>query len=133
MGTGMILRVGGVRRPPAPARRRGARAGGYRSASGGMAGRAATGPGARGTPTSREAGPPPGSALPVATGCDSVRRDVKKGAPSAMSDVTADEVKERARVAGLSLREDRVEMVRRLLADALGPLRRADARAIQPV
>ena len=50
-----------------------------------------------------------------------------------MSDVTLDEVKRRAQVANLTLREDRLEMVRRLLADALAPLRRADSRAIQTV
>jgi RimJ/RimL family protein N-acetyltransferase len=51
----------------------------------------------------------------------------------AMSDVTVDEVRNRARAAGLTLREDRLEMVRRLLADALAPVRGTDARAIQAV
>ncbi|MGH7355700.1 MAG: hypothetical protein ACRELS_14130 [Candidatus Rokuibacteriota bacterium] len=50
-----------------------------------------------------------------------------------MSDVTLDEVKKRAQAAGLVLREDRLEMVRRLLTDALAPLRRTDSRAVQAV
>jgi hypothetical protein len=50
-----------------------------------------------------------------------------------MDDVTLDEVRTRARAAGLVLREDRLEMVRRLLADALAPLRAADSRALRPV
>ena len=48
-------------------------------------------------------------------------------------DVTKDEVKRRAQVAGLTLREDRLEMVRRLLNDALAPLRRLDSRAIRTI
>jgi hypothetical protein len=50
-----------------------------------------------------------------------------------MGDVTRDEVVRRAQAAGLTLREDRLEMVRRLLADALAPLRAQDSRAIQAV
>ena len=50
-----------------------------------------------------------------------------------MSDVTLDEVKRRAQAAGLALREDRLEMVRRLLAEALAPLRRTDSREVQAV
>ena len=50
-----------------------------------------------------------------------------------MSDVTLDEVKKRAQAAGLVLREDRLEMVRRLLTDALAPLRKTDSRAAQAV
>jgi len=46
-------------------------------------------------------------------------------------DVTLDEVRRRAAVAGVTLREDRVEMVRRLLTDALAPLRRMDSRALR--
>ncbi len=46
-------------------------------------------------------------------------------------DVTLDEVRRRAAVAGVTLREDRVEMVRRLLNDALAPLRRMDSRALR--
>jgi hypothetical protein len=48
-----------------------------------------------------------------------------------MSDVTLDDVKKRAQAAGLTLREDRLEMVRRLLSDALAPLRTLDSRAVQ--
>jgi hypothetical protein len=50
-----------------------------------------------------------------------------------MSNITLDEVKQRAQAAGLALREDRLEMVRRLLADALAPLRREDSRAVQAI
>jgi hypothetical protein len=50
-----------------------------------------------------------------------------------MSDVTLDEVKQRARAAGLTLRDERLEMVRRLLAEALAPLRRTDSHAVQTV
>ena len=48
-----------------------------------------------------------------------------------MSDeITLDDVKRRAQVAGLTLREDRIEMVRQLLKEALIPLRRLDSRAV---
>jgi hypothetical protein len=46
-------------------------------------------------------------------------------------DITVDEVKRRAQLAGLTLREDRIEQVRRLLADALAPLRTLDSRSIR--
>jgi hypothetical protein len=46
------------------------------------------------------------------------------------ADVTIDEVKRRAAVAGVRIREDRWEMVRALVADALRPIRRIDSRAI---
>src|SRR5262249_38062034 len=48
-------------------------------------------------------------------------------------DVTLDEVRARAAVAGLVLREERLEMVRLLLADALAPLRRTDTHAVRTV
>jgi len=48
-----------------------------------------------------------------------------------MSDeMTLDDVKRRAAVAGLAIREDRLESVRQLLKDALAPLRRMDSRAV---
>ena len=50
-----------------------------------------------------------------------------------MSDVTLDEVKKRAQAAGLTLREDRLEMVRGLLTEALAPLRSMDSRAVRAV
>jgi hypothetical protein len=50
-----------------------------------------------------------------------------------MDDVTLDEVRARAAAAKLVLREERLEMVRRLLADALAPLRRTDARVVRAV
>jgi hypothetical protein len=48
-------------------------------------------------------------------------------------DITVDEVRKRAQVAGVTVREDRLEMVRRLLSDALAPLRRMDSRALRAV
>jgi hypothetical protein len=50
-----------------------------------------------------------------------------------MSDVTLDEVKKRAQAAGLTLRDDRLEMVRRLLNEALAPLGKTDSRAVRTV
>lgn len=50
-----------------------------------------------------------------------------------MNDVTLDEVRKRAQAAGLTLRDDRLEMVRRLLNDALAPLRKTDSRAVQAI
>jgi hypothetical protein len=46
-------------------------------------------------------------------------------------EITLDEVRKRAAIAGVTLREDRIEMVRRLLNDALAPLRRMDSRALR--
>jgi hypothetical protein len=45
-------------------------------------------------------------------------------------EITLDDVKRRAAVAGLALRPERLEMVRRLLQDALAPLRRLDSRTV---
>jgi hypothetical protein len=48
-----------------------------------------------------------------------------------MSDeIDLDEVRRRARAAGIALREDRLEMVRFLLRDALAPLCRLDSREV---
>ena len=47
------------------------------------------------------------------------------------NEITLDEVRRRAQVAGITLREDRLEMVRALLADALAPLRRMDSRTLR--
>ena len=46
-------------------------------------------------------------------------------------EITVDDVKRRAQVAGLTLREDRIEMVRQLLKEALAPLRRLNSRAVR--
>jgi hypothetical protein len=49
-----------------------------------------------------------------------------------MSDeITRDEVERRAQAAGLAIRPERVEMVRKLLAEALAPLRKIDTRAVR--
>ena len=45
-------------------------------------------------------------------------------------EITQDDVRKRAAVAGLAIREDRLESVRQLLKDALAPLRRLDSRAV---
>jgi hypothetical protein len=45
-------------------------------------------------------------------------------------EITHDDVRKRAAVAGLAIREDRLESVRQLLKDALAPLRRMDSRAV---
>jgi hypothetical protein len=47
------------------------------------------------------------------------------------TEITLDEVKRRAAAAGLTIREDRWEMVRKLLADALKPVRALDSRTAQ--
>ena len=49
------------------------------------------------------------------------------------AEISLDDVKRRAQVAGLAIRDDRWESVRRLLADALKPLRALDSRAIAAV
>jgi len=48
-----------------------------------------------------------------------------------MSEITLDEVRRRAQVAGLILREDRLEMVRKLLNEALTPLSKLDTRTVR--
>jgi Asp-tRNA(Asn)/Glu-tRNA(Gln) amidotransferase C subunit len=48
-------------------------------------------------------------------------------------DITVDDVRQRAQVARLTLREDRVEMVRKLLSEALKPLRKLDSRTIRTI
>jgi hypothetical protein len=53
--------------------------------------------------------------------------------PEMPPDVTLDEVKERARLAGLSIPADRLSLVRGFLANALRPIRALDSRAIRTV
>ena len=48
-----------------------------------------------------------------------------------MAEITVDDVKKRAAVAGLTIRADRIEMVRKLLAEALKPFSQLDSRSIQ--
>ena len=48
-----------------------------------------------------------------------------------MAEITVDDVKKRAAIAGLTMRADRIEMVRKLLAEALKPLEQLDSRSIQ--
>jgi hypothetical protein len=53
--------------------------------------------------------------------------------PEMPPDVTLDEVKERARLAGLPIPEARLSLVRSFLANALRPIRALDSRAIRTV
>jgi hypothetical protein len=47
--------------------------------------------------------------------------------------LTMDELRERIRVAGITIADTRLAMVRRLLGDALAPVRRLDSRSIKTV
>lgn len=48
-------------------------------------------------------------------------------------ELTLEELRERVQAAGVTIAENRLAMVRKLLSDALAPLRRLDSRAIQAV
>ena len=48
-------------------------------------------------------------------------------------ELTLEELKERIRVARVTIAENRLAMVRKLLGDALAPVRALDARAIKTV
>jgi len=48
-------------------------------------------------------------------------------------ELTLEEVRERVRSAGVTIAEHRLAMVRKLLADALAPVRALDSRAIKTV
>ncbi len=47
--------------------------------------------------------------------------------------LTMEELRERIRVAGVTIAEHRLAMVRKLLADALAPVRALDSRTIKAV
>jgi hypothetical protein len=51
--------------------------------------------------------------------------------PELPPDVTLDEVKERARLAGLLIPESRLGLVRGFLSNALRPIRALDTRAVR--
>ena len=53
--------------------------------------------------------------------------------PELLSEVTLDEVKERARLAGLPIPPARLAMVRGFLANALRPIRALDSRTVRTV
>ena len=53
--------------------------------------------------------------------------------PEMPPDVTLDEVKERARLAGLSIPEARFGLVRGFLVNALRPIRALDTRTVRTV
>ncbi len=48
-------------------------------------------------------------------------------------ELTIEELRERVRVAGITVAEHRLAMVRKLLADALAPVRALDSRTIRTV
>ena len=48
-------------------------------------------------------------------------------------ELTLEELRERMRAAGVAIAERRLSMVRKLLADALAPVRALDSRAIKTV
>ena len=48
-------------------------------------------------------------------------------------ELTLEELRERIRAAGVTVAENRLAMVRKLLADALGPVRALDSRTIKTV
>jgi hypothetical protein len=48
-------------------------------------------------------------------------------------ELTIDELRERIRVAGITIAENRLAMVRKLLGDALAPVRALDSRTIRAV
>jgi hypothetical protein len=48
-------------------------------------------------------------------------------------ELTLEELRERVRAAGVTIAEHRLAMVRKLLADALAPIRALDSRAIKTV
>ena len=47
--------------------------------------------------------------------------------------MTLEELRERIRAAGVTVAENRLAMVRKLLADALAPVRALDSRAVKTV
>ncbi|HUO62869.1 MAG TPA: hypothetical protein VMT97_04150 [Terriglobales bacterium] len=48
-------------------------------------------------------------------------------------ELTMDELRERIRATGITIAENRLAMVRKLLADALAPVRALDSRTIRSV
>ena len=48
-------------------------------------------------------------------------------------DLTLEELRARIAAAGIDIPEARLAMVRRLLSDALAPVRRVDSRAVRPL
>ena len=50
-----------------------------------------------------------------------------------MADLTLDDLRARIAAAGVTIADNRLEMVRKLLSDALAPLRRVDSRTVRPL
>lgn len=48
-------------------------------------------------------------------------------------ELTTDDVRARIAAAGVTIADHRLEMVRKLLNDALAPLRRVDSRTVRPL
>jgi hypothetical protein len=53
--------------------------------------------------------------------------------PEPPADVTLEEARERARLAGLPIPESRLGLVRGFLANALRPIRALDSRTVRPL
>jgi hypothetical protein len=53
------------------------------------------------------------------------------GNPARPAALTLDELRARIRVAGIPIPEERLEVVRAILSDALAPLRALDSRAVR--
>ena len=53
--------------------------------------------------------------------------------PSRPAPLTLDDVRARIAAAGITIAENRIRMVQRLLNDALAPLRTVDSRTIRPL
>jgi hypothetical protein len=49
------------------------------------------------------------------------------------SELTMDELRARIAAAGITIAEHRLGMVKKLLGDALAPLRRVDSRTVRPL
>jgi hypothetical protein len=50
-----------------------------------------------------------------------------------VADLTLEELRARIAAAGVTIADERLPMVRKLLDDALAPLRKVDSRAIRPL
>ena len=53
--------------------------------------------------------------------------------PDEEKGLTMEELRDRIRAAGITIRDDRLPMVRKLLGDALAPVRALDSRAVRPL
>jgi hypothetical protein len=54
-------------------------------------------------------------------------------APPKITELTMDELRARIAAAGVTIPDNLLPMVRKLLGDALGPVRAVDSRAVRPL